>query len=586
MRASLNRTRVILLACLILASIPYVVRLGASSLWDANEAFYTETPREMLESGDFVNPSFNYQPRFNKPPLSYWIVALFYKLFGVSVSVERLAIALAALAMIAIAFGLGRLLCGADAGLFAAIGLAIAPRFLMFSRRIMIDVYMALFMGLTLLFFALAEARPERRRRYLLLMYVTVGLGVLTKGPVAAALPALAFLAYLLVQGEWRRLREMKGLVGILIVGAIVLPWYAAIYAEDGWQYIVTFVLRDNLSRYTQPVWGPRRSPLFYFHVVPADMFPWSVFLLAIFGLALARCHWASAVVRRFRVGASAVAEEPPGDGAIVGRAPSATRRLSCLYLVWVIVIVLFFSLSRSKEDLYVLPIYPAAAALVGAFLAGVWRNAANDSHVKWARWTMAVLGVALAAAGAVMLYLLDHTSGNYQFDGARMMAAVAGVGGLAVLGLVLSGYWRPAVVASALLAIAFNWILVLRALPDFERFKPVRPMSEAILADAPDDALVGYYRYASPSMAFYLRRQIFEYSEPDEVIGVFASGKAVYCVMLEQDFEALRRYLPAEARVLASRPVFQVKFKFILNKREPPHLLLISNKGGAVFAQ
>src|SRR5262249_27738510 len=262
MRVSLNRTRVVLLACLILASVPYVLRLGASSVWDANEAFYTETPREMLESGDYVNPSFNYQPRFNKPPLSYWIVPASYSVLGVSETSERLVIALAALAMVATAFCLGRLLSGVDAGLYAAIGLAIAPRFLMFSRRIMIDVYMAMFMALALMFFALAEVHPERRRRYLIPMYAAIGLGVLTKGPVAAALPALAFSVYLLLHTEWRdlwaRLRELMVPLGVLIIIAIVLPWYAAILAEDGWQYIATFVLKDNLSRYTQSVWGPR----------------------------------------------------------------------------------------------------------------------------------------------------------------------------------------------------------------------------------------------------------------------------------------------------------------------------------------
>ena len=85
---------------LFLAVVPYFVGLGASSIWDANEAYYVETPREMLESGDYINPSFNYEPRFNKPVLSYWIVAGLYKVFGVSVGVQRLAIAAAAMLMI------------------------------------------------------------------------------------------------------------------------------------------------------------------------------------------------------------------------------------------------------------------------------------------------------------------------------------------------------------------------------------------------------------------------------------------------------------------------------------------------------
>jgi len=82
----------------------YFVALGNSAIWDANEAFYVETPREMLEANDLVNPTFNYEPRFNKPVLSYWIVAAFYRMFGVSVGVQRLAIALGALVLIASAY--------------------------------------------------------------------------------------------------------------------------------------------------------------------------------------------------------------------------------------------------------------------------------------------------------------------------------------------------------------------------------------------------------------------------------------------------------------------------------------------------
>ena len=78
----------------------YFVALGNSAIWDANEAYYVETPREMIESGDYVNPSFNYEPRFNKPVLSYWIVAVLYQVLGVSVAVQRFGIALGAMIII------------------------------------------------------------------------------------------------------------------------------------------------------------------------------------------------------------------------------------------------------------------------------------------------------------------------------------------------------------------------------------------------------------------------------------------------------------------------------------------------------
>ena len=80
--------------------MPFVVNLDDASIWDANEAYYVETPREMIERGDYINPSFNHEPRFNKPVLSYWIVAGLYRVFGVSLAVERAAITGAAVVML------------------------------------------------------------------------------------------------------------------------------------------------------------------------------------------------------------------------------------------------------------------------------------------------------------------------------------------------------------------------------------------------------------------------------------------------------------------------------------------------------
>jgi 4-amino-4-deoxy-L-arabinose transferase-like glycosyltransferase len=589
MTGSFNRRHLLLVALLCLAAVPYFTRLGASSLWDANEAFYAETPRRMIESGDLINPSFNNQPRFNKPPLSYWVVAVFYKLFGVSATSERLAIALGAILLIATAFALGRLLYSTEAGLYAALALAIAPRFLMFSRRIMIDVYMAMWMAAALLFFALAEARPNERKRYLILMYVAVGLGVLTKGPAAALLPALAVILYLALHRELRRWREMMLPLGALIVAAIVSPWYLAIYEQHGWHYISTFILKDNLSRYTQPVWGPRRGVFFYIPVVFGDMFPWSLFLIPVLLLAARGWLQSSRLMSRLRRNRERGLETTQPNANEVTASSSA--RLERLCLIWVAVIVGFFSLSQNKEDLYILPIYPAAAALVGAFLARAIEAPHIEAHIaqpwrNWARWMTAAMGGLIAASGLGVLYLFAHSSADYQFDGARLIGAIAATGGLIALALSLFKRRRLAVTATALTVVAFNLVFVARTLADFERFKPVRPFCEVIQAEAPADALVGYYRYAAPSMVFYLRRPVFEYYRPEELLDAWGSGRAVYCVMLADEYEALRPQLPTPARVLASRPVFQVKLKFILEKKEPPQLLLITNQGGAVFAE
>ena len=561
MKTSLTRTQWVLILILAFAAAPYVIRLGASSLWDSNEAFYAETPREMVESQDYINPTFNFRPRLNKPPLSYWIVVPFYKFLGISETAERLAVVFGALIMIATAYGLGRLAFSAEAGLLAAIGLAAAPRFLMFSRRIMIDVYLAMFTALALLMFILAERKPDQRRLFLILMYVFIGLGVITKGPVAFALPAGALIVYLAVYRQLNSLRNLMLPAGLIIVAAIVLPWYLAIYYQHGWTHIESFILKDNLSRYTQQVWGPRRGLFFYIPVMIGDFFPWSLFLIP--GLIYAaRRVWA----RKPEI--------------------SLQTRPAVLLAIWIAVTVVFFSLSKSKEDLYILPIYPAAAALAGGTLAssvGIGRSA-QKSLIRWATL---ILGISVAAAGAVILYVFGNGIQPYGLAGASPIGSAALLGGLFGAGAAVLNRTGLAVLSTALTLSACNWVFVLFTLPDFERFKPVRSACEVIASyQLPPDAMVGYYKTAYPSMVFYLRRPIFEYYEQREIEGAFLSGKEIFCMMTAVEYEAIKGRLPAETRVLASYPIFQVKLKSILERAEPPRVVLISNRGGTNSTQ
>jgi 4-amino-4-deoxy-L-arabinose transferase-like glycosyltransferase len=561
MKSSPQNNRLILAIIVTLAAASYFINLGASSLWDSNEAFYAGTPREMIESGDWINPSFNYRPRFNKPPLSYWIVASLYEVFGVSVSVERFAIAVAAVAMIAIAFGLGRLISSIEAGLFAAIALAASPRFFMFSRRIMIDLYLAMFMSLALLMFAMAERYPAKRRKYLVIMYIAIGLGIMTKGPVAALLPAAVFIIYSLFRGGAGLLRTMMIPQGVLVVAAIVLPWYLAIYQQHGWQYIESFILKDNLSRFTEPVWGPRRGPFFYLPVIIGDLLPYSPLLLA--------AAWAGLRRRtRGRTNSSLQTE--------------ASSSISLLLLLWIAVIVAFYSLSSNKEDLYILPAYAAAAAFIGKVLADYINPATAKEQALAIRLGIIAVAAILFIAGAAIFYIFGPASGPYRIGGATPASIIAVACAVIVM---LAAAFKSNFVAAATPAVAlviFNWLLALVILPDFERFKPVPRMCEVIESRAETGDMVGYYRLASPSMSFYLGRQVFEYYQIEELQTAFSSGRSVYCLMTGDDYRAVKERLGVETYILASHPVFQVKLKVILDRAELPQVVLISNKGDA----
>jgi 4-amino-4-deoxy-L-arabinose transferase-like glycosyltransferase len=544
----LRSSRDALLAALLLAAvIPYFLNLGVSSIWDANEAFYAQTPREMLEARDYVTPSFNFQLRMNKPVLSYWNVAASYQLFGISEWSERLPIAIGGMVIIGTAFGLGRLLGGTVAGLLAAVVLATSPRLMLLARRIIIDIHITMWTGLVLLCFALAEMRPERRRLYLCLMYVAAGLGVLTKGPVAVFLPAVVFFVYLATQKRLGDLRHMMLPTGAIISLAIVVPWYYLLYREHGWEYIGSFIFGENLGRYADAVGEQSRGMLFYIPVMLADLFPWSVMI----PLAIV---W-----------------------AIRDERHNAVARL---LVAWIAAIVVFFSFSGTKEDLYILPIVPAEAALIGAMLAKAMSFDAAQGRpmARTAAWSAGATAALLFVTGAGALWIFA-VADRYSLDGGAFVGATALAGGVVALVWVFRRRVFASVVTVASALVVIVWCVVLCTLPDFERYKPVRPFSDIIRSRASIGAIVGSYKFSLPSMVFYLHRPVMEVVVPDHLRAVFYSTSDVYFIMTENEYNSVKDRLPVDTYVLARQPMFDLKPKNFLDGSELSQFVLVSNR-------
>ena len=542
-----------LLVLLAAATSLFFVDLGRSSIWDANEAFYVETPREMMERGDYLFPTFNYEPRLNKPVLSYWMVAGLYNVFGVSVGVQRFGIAIGGVLMIAAAMCLGWLasadgrpgLRPAKAGLYgggallAGIGLALDPRFVMFSRRIFIDIWISVFMAMTLTFFALSERFPERRRLLLILMYVSVGLGVLTKGPIAAVLPALVFAIYLIAYRELGRAKQMMIPLGVLIVLAIVVPWYVALYQRDGWTYILSFFIGENVGRYTSGIgFQSPRGLAFYLPVVLADAFPLSLFLIA--------------------------------AGVLWWR---GRTRIQTLLWLWILVIAAFFSFSHDKQDLYILPVVPAVAALGAAAI--VRRD--QIPRIVWA--TTLLLALLLAVAGTGVLYAFQSTGQAYGLEGARLLGAVAAVGGIASALLVVAWRVMTGLVAALITLLAANWLLVARILPGVEPHKPVPALTAYLRPRLGPQDVLATYNVALPSMVYYLQRHVNVYYSPEPFVNDASATRRMFGVLSENDYAALQDQIGAKTCVVHRVPAFEVKLKQVLGRAPLPNLVLITNQ-------
>lgn len=520
--------------------------LGANTIWDANEAFYVETPRQMVLTGDYVHPQFNGEPRMNKPVLSYWIVAGFYHLFGISVAVERVAIAIGALGIVVAAFVFGRALRSPMTGALAALLLLTAPRFVMFSRRIFIDIWITAFMTLALACFVLAETQPERRRRWLWLMYAAIGCGVLTKGPIAVLFPAATIGAWLILQGRWRDITRLSIVPGALIVLAIVVPWWAAIYVEQGWEPLRAFWLGENIGRFTESMQPGERDIFFYVPVVLGDLFPWTLFVVA---------------------------------GLISGLRNLGTpglRNLASLLLLWVVWHVGVFSFSETKQDLYVFPIVPALAALAADRMMAAWEHGR-----AWMGRATLVTAVLMVIAAAGLFWLFGGRAVVHQIAGANLLAIVLTLGAAAAVILALTRRTVPAVLTIAGATVAANYVFALIALPAVEAFKPVVPMVDLIRsrtrADAPAP-VVAHYRTVLPSMAYYLERPIEDIFDMPTLLTRVQQVPEMYVLINPGEYADLQRLLEPTGIavcVAARQTLFEAKLKNVLEGRPWPEIYL-----------
>jgi 4-amino-4-deoxy-L-arabinose transferase-like glycosyltransferase len=277
-----------------------------------------------------------------------------------------------------------------------------------------------------------------------------------------------------------------------------------------------------------------------------ADLFPWSVFI----PIAL---WWA------FR-------ERDPGQSS----------RIPLLLLIWIAATVAFFSLSGTKEDLYILPVVPAEAALIGALVAK------SASPVRW--FSMAA-GAVLCVAGAATFWVFA-VAHRYSLQGAAFSGAIAAIGGIGALAAGARGRNAGAAMIVAGTLTIISWCVVLRTLPDFERYKPVRPFSAIVRSRASPGAIVGYYKFALPSMVYYLNRPIMEVLLPDHLRAVFSSSSDIYFVMPEVEYDSVKDRLPVRTFVLARQQMFDLRPMNFLNGSELPEFVLISNRPGDGSAQ
>jgi 4-amino-4-deoxy-L-arabinose transferase len=439
---------------LLIVVIALSIHLGGFPLLDPDEGRNAEVGREMAATNDYVMPRLDGLPYLDKPIVYFAAEAAAMEVLGPTEVAARLPAFLFTIAGAAFLWWFAKRVWGIDEAFIAAIVFLATPLAVAFSRTVIFDAALALFITMATAFFYLAC--EERARKWSALAWLAIGLGVITKGPVAIALPLLVAIPYAI----WRkRFRALWSWGGVALFVIAVAPWVWAVsrVIPDFLHYVLVTETAQRLATKALKRTGP---PWYFIPYLLAGALPWSIVLL--------------------------------GSPRAIDRRDRSTIYL----LLWIAIPFIFFSISQSKRPQYILPLMAPVALLV----ARIWQNARIGSRA--AAIVLLVIGLALVVVPPFL-----HIRAEYG-EAARLSAMAIGVAFIAGGAL---GFVRNRDVV--LIALTIPIIAIPLAANPMMRAIGARRSEAALMSQiqpmvTPQTEIVGVEAFTG-SMTFYIQRPI-----------------------------------------------------------------------------
>jgi 4-amino-4-deoxy-L-arabinose transferase-like glycosyltransferase len=371
----------------------FVPGLPQPSLFDDADGAHAEAGREMLTLHDYVTLHENGIRYLEKAPLPYWAMAVSFRLFGVSEPSARLAQALGVLLLACLLVQMGRRFLSADAGFWAGVVCVTSFGPYLFTRILIPDLLVGLWIGLGLYFFLQGwqEQRPSLWSCWALA--ASVALNVLTKGLIGLVFPATIIFAFLVLVGDLRHLLKMRLFSSTLVFLLVAAPWHilAALRNPPAGQakgFLWFYFVNEHFLRYIG-----KRYPadygtfplVLFWGMILVWLLPWSTFL--------------PQAIHQVKLRLLRTAE--------TRKSPEAAL---LLFFVWAVVILLFFSFS-TRQEYYLAPALPALALILGNWLARESEAAYGSDLARSGRISATVFLVVglLISAATLILALISH---------------------------------------------------------------------------------------------------------------------------------------------------------------------------------
>jgi len=478
---------------------------------------HAATSKDMVLSGDWITPTTNGEPFFDKPAFHNWLVALAFVVFGFTEFAARLPNAMMGLGCVLVTYLLGRRLYGPGAAFLGAVVLATAAEFFVLSRTVMHDMSLAFFVTLGLALWFVGYSKNATERRWFLLSYAAFGGAMLAKGPIGVLLPGAVVFLFLLVRRELHFLRRMSLGWGVLIGLLVAAPWYLAVSLRNP-DYARYFFVELNFGSFLSR--DPHHPEPFYYYlpVLLVGLVPWSFFLPA----ALVR------VWQRRR-------EDAHGGTAFL--------------LLWAGFYFAFFSAAESKLPTYILPLFPPLALLVGR-LWHEFATAPTPTLRKAVLWSFAPF---LLLPGAAVLWVRSHPlplpelAAQYglSVEKAASPLVVLVIGLAVAFSLVLlrrtrAGFGGVALSFAACVALFFAFIV-----PVMNLHQSSREMTLELEKLLPAGEPMPHYSSIRDSALFYTDRPLQLIRNHKELSDLLSQERQVYCVISASRYREMKLQAP-----------------------------------------
>lgn len=500
---------------LLLCSCILFVNIGGWELYNPDEPRYAQVAREMMKTGNYIVPRLGSELYAKKPPLFFWLITLCALPRGdVDSFSARLPSAVAAIGVVLLTCLLGGMLFNPLTGFLAGLILFTGIEFFWLATRAHLDMTLSFWITLAQFLLYCGYARPQGSRRLYACAFFCTGLAVLTKGPIGIIIPLLTITLFLVIRREFSRFRELKPGTGLLIAAGTTALWLVPACIMGGTEYSRDILFKETFGIIKNSF--SHREP-FYFYVrhFPKDFLPWTLFIPAA-ALYFWRCKRA-------------------GEPVTI-----------LLPLVWFLGGFIFLSCISSKRNLYLLPLYPAAALMMAVFWCAAIRSGKNALHDRLANFIIVPLYLFFGALVLCSLVLLIaaplklwfvaflHYAGTAVYT-ILAFAAAAGLAGIALTAKRSSVLALFAMVIITMVGLFF--CIVVKILPAIDEGKAMRTFLSSVEKAVPPGDTLAFYRIDQSLFYFLARDPVPEIRDYALLGKTLENSNRFFCLMQEKSY-------------------------------------------------